>query len=233
MRNEPPCSILPTPYSLLILKSSISKSRIIISSLLLIVVVMSVTTCRKAGTWLVKNDTLRHADVMVILMGNIPDRVLQAADLYNRGIAGRVIIVEESMGAFKKLEERGAHIISNTMQARNAAVSLGIPADSILILPGYANSTQKEAIIIREYLTKRSDIDTLLLVTSAPHTRRASIIFRKAFEANGNKVLVCSSPSIYSNYTGVGWWKHKEEIQAVLGEYVKLVNFWLFDKRRL
>jgi len=170
---------------------------------------------------------------MVILMGNIPDRVLQAADLYNRGIAGRVIIVEESMGAFKKLEERGAHIISNTTQARNAAVSLGIPADSITILPDFARSTQQEAMIIREYLTNFTEIDTILHVTSEPHTRRASIIFRKAFEAKGNKVLVCSSPSIYSNYRAVGWWKYKEEIQSVVGEYVKLVNFWLFDLQKL
>jgi len=31
----------------------------------------------------------------------------------------------------------------------------------------------------------------------------------------------------------VGWWKYKEEIQSVLGEYVKLVNFWLFDLQKL
>ena len=166
-------------------------------------------------------------------MGNIPDRVLQAADLYNRGVADKVIIVEESMGAFKKLEERGVHIISNTMQARNAAVSLGIPADSIIILPGFARSTQEEAIIIREYLAKANGIDTLLLISSAPHTRRASLIFRKAFEANANKVLVCSSPSKYSGYTGKGWWKNKEGIQTVVMEYLKMGNFWIFEGRKL
>lgn len=215
------------------MKISFSKNRTVILLVLLAVLLITVTTCRKAGTWLVKNDTPKHADAMVILMGNIPDRVLQAADLYNNSIAGKVIIVEESMGAFKKLEERGAHIISNTTQAQNAAVSLGIPADSIIILPGDARSTQQEAIIIREFLSKKTNIDTLLLVTSAPHTRRASIIFSKAFEANGKKITVCSSPSKYSNYNGVGWWKHKEEIQAVLGEYVKLVNFLFFDGRKL
>jgi len=215
------------------LKISFNKGKLALSFILLVVVSASVATCRKAGTWLVNNDTPKHADAMVILMGNIPDRVLQAGDLYNKGIAGKVIIVEESMGAFKALEARGAHIISNTMQARNAAISLGIPADSIFILPGEARSTQQGAVIIREFLSKRTDIDTLLLVSSAPHTRRASIIFRKAFEANGNHVSVCSSPCRYTNYRGAGWWKHKEEIQAVLGEYVKMVNFWLFDKRRL
>ena len=188
---------------------------------------------RNAGTWLVKNDIPKHADAMVILMGNIPDRVLQAADLYNRGFAGRVIIVEESMGAFKKLEERGAHIISNTTQARNAAVSLGIPADSIRILPGYARSTQQEATIIREYLKTQPGIDTITLVTSADHTRRASMIFERAFSSQGMNIIVQSSPSKYSSYTGIGWWKNKEGIQTVLMEYIKMFNFLLFEKRTL
>jgi uncharacterized SAM-binding protein YcdF (DUF218 family) len=194
---------------------------------------VSLTTCQQAGTWLVKNDTPNHADAMVILMGNIPDRVLQAADLYKEGVAGKVIIVEESMGSFKKLEERGAHIISNTAQAQNAAISLGIPADSISILPGDARSTQQEALLVREYLSKTPGIHTLLLVTSAEHTRRASVIFTKAFSKAGMQVKVFSSPSKYTNFRATGWWKHKEEIQAVLNEYVKLFNFWLFDRRKL
>jgi uncharacterized SAM-binding protein YcdF (DUF218 family) len=215
------------------LKNSFSKGKVALSFVLLVVVSASVTTCRNAGTWLVKNDIPKHADAMVILMGNIPDRVLQAADIYNSGNAGRVIIVEESMGAFKKLEERGAHILSNTIQARNAAVSLDIPADSIIILPGDARSTQQEATIIREYLKTQPGIDTITLVTSSDHTRRASMIFEKAFRKQGMNIVVQSSPSKYSSYTGIGWWKNKEGIQTVLMEYLKMGNFWLFEGKRL
>jgi uncharacterized SAM-binding protein YcdF (DUF218 family) len=158
---------------------------------------------------------------------------LQAADLYKEGVTGKVLIVEENMGPYQALEARGAHIISNTIQARNAAISLGIPAASITILPGDAQSTQQEALIVREYLSKTPVIHTLLLVTSAEHTRRASIIFTKAFSKSGLQVKVYSSPSKYTYFRATGWWKHKEEIQAVLGEYVKLLNFWLLDRRKL
>jgi len=192
-----------------------------------------VTTCYRAGTWLVKDDAPVHADAMVILMGSIADRVLQAADVYQKRLAGKVIIVEESMGAYKELEARGVHIISNTIQVRNAVIALGIPADSIIILPGDARSTQQEALIIRKYLANKPGMDTLLLVSSAPHTRRASIIFEKAFGKTGTPVIFYCSPSKYSNFRGNGWWKHKEEIQAVLSEYVKLLNFLFIDRRRL
>jgi uncharacterized SAM-binding protein YcdF (DUF218 family) len=82
---------------------------------------------------------------------------------------------------FKPLEARGAHIISNTSHVLNALVTLKILADSIIILSGDATSTQMEAMIIGLYLADNQGNDTLLLVTSATHTRRASMIFKTAF----------------------------------------------------
>lgn len=168
-----------------------------------------------------------------MLMGSIPDRVLQTADLYQQHHAPKLILVQESMGPYRQLEARGARIISTTQQCRDAAIALGIPADSIIILPGDARSTQQEATIIREYLKAHKAVDTITLVTSADHTRRASMIFEKAFSAQGMKVIVQSCPSKYTGYTGKGWWKNKEGIQTVLMEYIKMFNFLLFEKRTL
>ena len=80
------------------------------------------------------------------------------------------------------LESRGVSILSNSAQARNALVIMGIHSDSILILPGYnTRSTLTEAKTIREDLLNKPGIDTLLLVLSAQHTRRASMFFNYAF----------------------------------------------------
>ncbi len=211
----------------------INRKRIFYSVIFLILILVSVTTCRNAGTWLVKKDPPAHADALVLLMGSIPDRVLEASDLYKAGLTDRVVIVEESMGAYRELEARGAHIISNTQQCRNAAIALGIPSESIVVLPGDACSTQQEAIIIRDYIKNRNGIDTILLVTSSDHTRRASMIFEKAFEKSGMQVVVYSCPSKYSKYNGKGWWKQKEGIQVVLFESVKIANFLFIEKYRL
>jgi len=209
------------------------KSRVYLFVVFLLVLIAYVSGCRKAGKWLVKKDDLVHADAIVILMGSIADRVLQAEDVYKLGMSDKVIMVEASMGAYKVLEDRGTFIISNTKQVRDAIVALGIQPDNISILPGDANSTQMEAIIIRDYLKDKPGVDTLILISSAAHTRRASMIFESAFRKVEMPVHVSCSPSIYTNFEADKWWQSKEGIQIVFFEYLKLANFFLFERRQL
>jgi uncharacterized SAM-binding protein YcdF (DUF218 family) len=170
---------------------------------------------------------------MVILMGNFPDRVLQAVDLWKERKADRIIIVEESMGPFQMLEQRGAQILSNTEQAASSLVALGVPADSITILPGDARSTLDEAMAVRDYIAGRVSADTLLLVSSAPHMRRASIIFRAAYGDAGHQIYIGTSPSAYSSFNPYKWWRRKEDIQDVLTEYLKIGSFVLIEKSKI
>jgi len=210
------------------------KSTIYIFGVLFIIIILYVGTSRFAGVWLVKEDRLVNADAIVILMGGISsERVLQAADIYSKGLAGKVIIVEESMGSSKALQARGAHILSNSEQVLNAFISLGIPADSIILLAGDATSTQIEATMIREYLANKSEVDTLILVSSSFHTRRASMIFRSAFRIAGRPVKILCSPNVYTDFDAKKWWKSKEGIQTVLFEYIKIANFILFERKEL
>ena len=202
-------------------------------SVVLVILLLAVGSCRKAGTWLVKSDDLEHADAIILLMGSISDRVLQTSDLYHENVAGKVWIVEEGMGAYRTLEERGVQIISNTTQVRDALITLGIPADSIVILPGDATSTQMEAEITRDYLVTQNGIDTLLLVSSANHTRRAFKIFEAAFSPFEEPVALYCSPSNYTNFDAEKWWRRRDDIQDVFMESLKLANFVLFERREL
>jgi uncharacterized SAM-binding protein YcdF (DUF218 family) len=210
-----------------------SRKSIAIAVVLSLFTVGSVWLFHNAGTWLIKNDAPTHADAIVMLMGSIPDRVLETSDQYNEGLATQIIIAEESMGAYRDLLKRGVQIISNTTQCSTALVKLGVLPENIICLPGDANSTQNEAVIIRKYLKTQPSIDTITLVSSPDHTRRASMIFEKAFKKQAMPVVVYSCPSKYSGFTGKGWWRDKEGIQTVLGEYVKMLNFYLFDQRKL
>jgi uncharacterized SAM-binding protein YcdF (DUF218 family) len=209
------------------------RSGIIKIGVVLVIVLLAVGSCRKAGSWLVKADYPGHADVMVMLMGSISDRVLQTADLYTAGVAAKVLIVESERGAYKALEERGVQIISNTTQACTALIALGIPADSIVILPGDAASTRMEAEILRDYLRTQTGIDTLLLVTSAEHTRRAFKIFNAAFTPMEESPVLYCSPNSYTKFHADKWWRSKDDIEEVLKEYLKLVNFVFFERREL
>lgn len=209
------------------------KSKIYAFVVLIIAFIAYFGAIRRAGSWLVKEDELTHADAIVLLMGSIPDRVLQSSDLYRNKVAGRVIIVEESMGDSWALKSKGINIISNTSQVVNILAALEIPVDSITVLPGNATSTQMEAMVIRDYVSNQPCIDTLLIVSSAYHTRRASMIFRSAFKETKNHVTILCSPSAYTNFDAAYWWRSKENIQKVLMEYLKMVNFLFFEKRQL
>ena len=137
------------------------------------------------------------------------------------------------MGGYLRLEERGVRIISTTDQARDAAVRLGIPADSITVLPGDARSTLTEAVVVRDYLSDKPETDTLILVSSPAHMRRASMIFKAAFRDSETPLVIGCSPSAYSSFKAEKWWRSKEDIQVVLSEYVKMASFVLFEKRVL
>ena len=186
---------------------------------------------RNAGHWLVKSDAPQHADAIVLLMGSFPERVLQAADLYHEGKASRLLIVYESMGPFQVLESRGADIIRTTEQARDAAIDLGVPANSITMLPGEARSTLDEAVVIREYIKDKPDIDTLLLVSSPAHMRRSYMIFRQILRNSEKPVYVGTSPSSYSSFNPDKWWKRKEDVQSVVSEMVKILSFLTIERR--
>jgi uncharacterized SAM-binding protein YcdF (DUF218 family) len=209
------------------------RSRILFFSILVLIAVAEIAGCRRAGQWLVRDDHPAHGDAIILLMGSFPDKVVQVADLYNQGKAGRMIVVEESMGGKKRLEERGVRIVSNSQQARNAAVALGVPADSITVLPGEAQSTAMEARAVRDYLTHDNRTDTVIIVTIPTHSRRATMIFKAALNHSGRQMTVMSSPSEYTGFDIRHWWRDKEGIQAVLSEYVKMVSFVLVEKRAL
>lgn len=208
------------------------RSRTILIVLALIIITISVKTCRNAGQFLVKKDEVVNVDAMVVLMGSIPDRSLQAADLYNKGIVDKVILVEATLGGYQKLVDKGIEIVTNTEIMRNSMVSRGIPPEKIVILPGKANSTRMEACIVSDYLRKDHSIDTIIVVSSNYHTRRASMIFRSELNYKENPVRVLVYPSSYTEFSPEKWWRNRKDIKIVQLENIKIFAFFTFDKWR-
>ncbi|MCK4880427.1 MAG: hypothetical protein KAS82_07200, partial [Bacteroidales bacterium] len=87
--------------------------------------------------------------------------------------------------------------------------------------------------ITRDYLVTQTGIDTLLLVSSAEHTRRAFKIFKAAFTPFEEPVALYCIPSSYSKFHAEKWWRHRNDMEEVFMEYLKLTNFYLFERREL
>ena len=82
-----------------------------------------------AGRLLVVADPLPpRADAIVILAGSVPDRTLEAADLYRAGLAPRVVVTRERLPRGQAaLRARGVHLPESDELTATALRELGVP----------------------------------------------------------------------------------------------------------
>ncbi len=185
------------------------------------------------GHYLVVEDPLVEADILIILMGSVAARVLEAADIYGAGYAREVLLVRSFAEAEDTLAERGLFIPGNADLTRDAAVQLGIPEIRITVLPGGAKSTRDEVLIVREYLFGNPEIETVILVTSSFHSRRTRAIFERFCGNLEREIIFISRASSYDSFQPEGWWRDRESAKQVLFEYLKLGHFYLWERWRL
>jgi uncharacterized SAM-binding protein YcdF (DUF218 family) len=209
-----------------------------ITTILLILFVffifVSVFLIPNLGQWLVAEDDLQASDMIVVLMGSLPDRILrilQAVDIYNERYSDKLVLVNSYRVGYDIFVERGVEIPpGNAQLSKMAAIDLGVPEENILILEGNAKSTQDEALIIREYIRNNRAIESIILVTSKYHSGRSKKIFRKALSGLDREINIYSSPSKYDPFNVNQWWRDREDIKRVVLEYLKLANFYFREQ---
>ncbi len=134
----------------------------------------------------VDENTAQAADAIVVLSSgglhkvpgeaNIiewkdPDRFFAAVKLFKRRKAPKIFFTGGSTPYDDKSKNEGTLY-------KEHAISIGIPADSI-ITTGKVFNTAQEAIEIRKILNKKNSHSKILLVTSAFHMQRAKKIFER------------------------------------------------------
>jgi len=195
--------------------------------LLAFFIFLSIFIVPNLGQWLVVLDELQESDMIVVLTGGVPDRILQAVDIYNARYSDKIVLVNSYRVDYDIFMERGVEIPPGDAQlSKMAAIDLGVPEENILILEGNARSTQDEALIIREYIRNNRAIESIILVTSKYHSGRSKKIFRKALSSLDRKINIYSSPSKYDPFNVNQWWKDRGDIESLVLEYLKLANFY-------
>ena len=189
--------------------------RLLLILLVVVVAIILIEDVRRpllnaAGRFLVVQDPLEKADVIIVLSGGRGDeRVRQAAELYQQGYAPLVLLSggEEMAG------------ISVPEMLRRQALALGIPPDALLSEPD-STSTAEQARYLRPLLQPRG-MRRAIVVTSSYHTRRTRRLFRKAFEGSGMEIRVY--PVQRDVWNPEGWWTREQDTETLVLEYVKLV----------
>ena len=209
-----------------------AKKNYIITALIILLLTFLSIFFHNAGSLLVEEQKPVRADLIVVLMGSGPDRMLYAVDLYKKDYAGKILMVENWQPGYERLKALNVSIPRDAEIATMVGVQLGVPKDAFVILPGDAQSTQDEAAIIKDYLQKNPEINSFILVTSKFHSARAGNIFSWKMAGLDRPVKITSCPTPYDNFNPDAWWRSREDAKRVVMEYAKWTNFYLLDRHR-
>lgn len=206
---------------------------IILGPFVLIILMIVFVAAPRMGKWLIHSQNLQKSDLIFVLMGSIPDRALQTADIYHSGYAGKIVFANEQQFGAEKLKPYGIELETTASILKSTLVKLRVPQDSIEILPNVATCTQDEAIILRDYLKLHPLVKSVIIVTSSYHSQRVSRIFGKALKKSNQSVTLVISSNKYTDFKPIKWWKERDSAIMVFMEYMKLINFYLIEQFKL
>jgi uncharacterized SAM-binding protein YcdF (DUF218 family) len=175
-----------------------------------------------AGRFFSAANPLQRADAIVVLAGSRVDRWLEAVDLFKEGWAPRVVLSPGPLSDLEiKLRGEGLKLPREGDLARDAVISLGVPAEAVSVMPGGVDNTAAEAAALRRALppgTRR-----VIVVTSPYHLRRAGYAFRREFAGTGTEIVMHGSR--YSEAQPARWWSRRDDIRYLMNEMPKFLAY--------
>ena len=166
---------------------------------------------------LVHEDPLVQAEAIVVLAGSRSgNRIEAGAKLYHDGYAGKLIF-----SGFKVYPDTYTSMLMKTY-----ALKLKVPEDKIITtIPTAEDSTRGEGMANLKLL-KENNIKKFILVTSAYHTRRANLIYKRALSLSGYDMEFLVCPAKDPDVPVQSWWKIRTGQKGIVSEYAKSIAFY-------
>lgn len=190
----------------------------------IILLALSAGVFLNAGNWLVREDPLQKADVVVVLSGGLPERAVAAADVFKACGAHEVWLTrpQEPGAAMQQLHLPYA---GEEQYSRMVLIDRGVPPAAIHTLEPYISNTADELRAVFAALQARPDT-TFVVVTSKAHTRRVKSIWNVvARGSNRGHLLLRAAPQ--DTFNAGHWWRSTTDVLSVVREYLGLLNAWL------
>ena len=173
---------------------------------------------RKAADLWIVSDPLTRADAIVVLGGNSQTRPREAADLYRKGLANKVLVSRTG-----RLGQSATGIgLSDCELNRAALLKLGVPASAIEAFGTENANTRAEAVALREW-TERNAASVFIIPTEIFAARRVQWIFRREF--SGRSVIIEVALFEPPEYTRKEWWKTEIGSAAFQDEILKYTYY--------
>ncbi len=180
--------------------------------IVILAIVVILTALAVSNPWpalygfLVIDEPPRASDAIIAISGG-PGRDIYAAELYNAGLSGRIIMSGVSPSAGQMAER---------------AVAMGVKREDI-ILEDNSVSTFENALFTREIMVKMNFMSAIV-VSSPYHMRRTKMVFGKVFKGAGVRLTYCAAPPGLDMHSPRG---AEYARRTVIMEYVKLIYYWV------
>jgi uncharacterized SAM-binding protein YcdF (DUF218 family) len=175
------------------------------------------------GRWLVVADPIDKASAIVVHVGRMPFRAMEAATFYNQGWAPAVWLTQENRN------DTEAALLRLAIQpprdheySREVLLRSGVPASAIRVLaPAILNTVQEVDLIAGEL--RKVGGGQVILVTSKSHSRRVRSIWWARVGGSPKAIVRYATEE---RYDPALWWRRTRDMAAVSWEVLGLVNVW-------
>jgi uncharacterized SAM-binding protein YcdF (DUF218 family) len=187
-----------------------------------VLVALLVLTFFQIGKWLVVDDSLAASDVIVIINGQMPERALEAAQLFQAKFAPQVWITRSAEDPTDEMQKMGIAYLGEAFYDQKILIQKGVTPEAIRVLDQPTYNTQDEIAKISA-VARAEALHHIIIVTSKAHTRRVRLIWKKL--VGGDPALIVRYAS-GDRYDGAHWWRHTQDALDVLRETMGLANAW-------
>ncbi len=158
------------------------------------------------------------ADAIIVLMGDVNDRIPYAAELWKRGVAPKIVFVNDES---TPLQERNLRLSDGETTYRYL-LQLDVPAEALIYNRKTAvSSTFEEAAAAFQTVQEElPEAKHLIICTSWYHSSRAAWVYRHLNPAH-YQITSSSSPAPEV------WYAKEINFLAVFNEYLKWVLYLL------
>lgn len=196
--------------------------RIAVLIVLIVVCAASVVAFRGVGRWLVREDPLAPADVIVVLSGSMPSRAEEAARLYRLGDAHEVW-VSQPAAPTGELASLGVRYLGEDYFNSQVLIHSGVPEGAVHVFREPIVDTQEEVKEIAAEMGREGKA-SVIIVTSPQHTRRVKTLWRKMVGKNPRAIVRAARQD---SFDADHWWRNTQDTFSVARELMGLTNAWL------
>lgn len=160
------------------------------------------------GNFLIVKAELQPADLIHVL-GGPRDRPKYALRLFEQGYSEKLLFTGREIAPCYK----------------GYAIWRGVPPENLINFESIAQNTYGEAQELKQILEREPAVRSIILVSSPYHLRRARWTFKTVL---GNSIKLQFAPVPFElSYEKQRWWADSLSRQMVVGEYLKLLFYYV------